>query len=138
MRQEDRVEVRSQREDRDRERRPRETIFAYRDNERESRDPERRQQEKAIKANSIFEPLQVSRDGLRAAAMEGTLRSILEFLLRRQRAMRRRIWLERECCRDTVLVPAQYVRQRQPTAGHLFVLRQDEQNGRRRRQRDYA
>ena len=119
-----REEVGSQCESRQRDRDPCEAPLPHGRNERQDGQVERRKEEEPVIADAIFQPLEIAAQRLRSTRAKCQLRFVAEFLLRRQFHVRGRVGLERQGRRHAVLILAELIRERGPTAGDALVLEQ--------------
>src|SRR5580693_1011232 len=101
-----RKKVDAQREDRQSHGDPDKTVHSQAPKESDGRDIERGQEKEAIKANAIFQALEIAHDGL-VALVKRKLHLVIHRLLRRQRAVRRWMRLKRERGWHAVLVLAE-------------------------------
>ena len=128
------IEVDAEREEQERERNPQKSKVSQPGEEERKRNIQRREKKESVESHAIFQPLQIRPDGLRAAGAKRRLHLVLKLLLAREFQMRLRIGLPGERGGNAVLIAAQHVRERGPTAGHLFVLKQGEPDGRKQHQ----
>ncbi len=120
----ERIEVYTQREDRERECDPCESPLAQAYEEEWQRDVQRWEKKEPVESDAIFQAQQVGLDRLRSARAKRRLHFVLELLLAREFEIGEGVWLPGECGRHAVLNPAKHVGQRCPTSGDCFVLRE--------------
>ena len=119
-----RKEVGAQGEQRRRRRHPQKPRLAQAEQKRRERQVERRQKEEAVIPHAVFQAQEVSGEGFRFLAAESALHAVIHLLLRRQLAVRRGVRLERQRGRHAVLILAERLGKRGPTARHRLVLEQ--------------
>src|ERR1039457_6688307 len=129
-------EVGAQREYRQRNNHPHESVLTQAPKEGDGNQVERRQKEEPIKTHAIFQPLEIAADGF-LALMKRKLHFVIHGLLLRKLPMRDLWSLNSERRRHAILILAQHFGKSSPTACHQLILHQRQENrGKHHQSRD--